>query len=617
MSMFSKDISDEKRKSLEFAEDARESQWKYPSFVLKLFHGSLDWKLIFPFPRQSEDDKKIGDAYLAKLKNVLTEHINPNEVDRTTIIPPKAYQALAQIGAFAMKVPQEYGGVGLSQINYSRAIHLVASYCASTAVLLSAHQSIGVPQPLKLFGTDEQKKKYLPLFGQGVVSAFALTEAEAGSDPRNMKTTATPTDDGKHFLINGEKLWCTNGPIAGVLVVMAVTPPKMENGKEKKQITAFIVETKTPGFEVVHRCQFMGLHGIQNGLLRFTNVKVPRENIIAGEGEGLKIALMTLNTGRLTLPAASAGTMKWCLKVAREWAVKRKQWGNVIGEHESIALKLGYIASHTFAVEAISCLTSAMADDKKKDIRLEAAIAKYFSTQQAWNVADQTLQIRGGQGYETADSLKARGMEPWPVERVLRDLRINRIIEGTSEIMHLFIAREALDPHLGRVKDLLSGRTSLSQKLKALLGATRYYPLWLLKLYLPSTSHDLQGLPPVLRSHVLYARRASKRLARSVFFSMIKYQQKLEAKQGILGRLVDIGTDLFAMAAVCAYAASLKNDASVSANSADLADLFCQDARVRIEKNFKANRKNHDRKHIQVSRSLMKADYAWLETDIL
>ncbi|MCC6759525.1 MAG: acyl-CoA dehydrogenase family protein [Candidatus Omnitrophica bacterium] len=614
MSMYSKDISAEKLKSLEFAEDARESEWKYPSFVLKLFHGQLDWKMISPFPTQNPDDKKVGDAFIAQLKAVLTQHIDPNEVDRTGLIPDSAYKALGEIGAYAIKVPKEYGGLGLSQMNYSRAIHLVASYCASTAVMLSAHQSIGVPQPLKLFGTEEQKKKFLPLFGKGMISAFALTEPEAGSDPRNMKTTAFPTEDGKHFLINGDKLWCTNGPIAGILVVMAVTPPKVVNGKEIKQITAFIVETNTPGFEIVHRCDFMGLKGIQNGLLRFTNVKVPRENIIAGEGEGLRLALTTLNTGRLTLPAASVGAAKWCLNVVRQWSVERKQWGSSIGEHESIALKLGYIASHTFALDAIAWLTSAMADDKKKDIRLEAAIAKYFSTEEAFKIADETLQIRAGQGYETAPSLKKRGMHPWAVERMLRDLRINRIIEGTSEIMHLFIAREALDPHLSRVKALLSGKSSGAEKMKAFLGAAKYYPVWFIKLFLPATSSDLGDLPPALREHVLYARRTSKRLAREVFFAMLKYQQKLESKQGILSRLGDIGTDLFAISASCSYALSLSKD---QPGAVDLADLFCRDARQRIESSFGTNKNNHDRKHIQVSRELMKDSYNWLESDIM
>jgi len=466
MSLFDKNMSKEKRDSLEFAEDSRESEWKYPSLVLNLFHGRVQWDLLCPFPKQTPQEKKIGDEYIAKLEEVLKTYLNPDEVDRTGEIPQRAYDELARIGAFAIKVPKEYGGCGMSQMNYNRAIHMVASYCGSTAVLLSAHQSIGVPQPLKLFGTEEQKKKYLPRFAEGMISAFALTEPEAGSDPRNMTTTAEPVEDGKFFMINGEKLWTTNGPIAGVIVVMAVTPPKMVHGKEKKQITAFIVETDTPGFEIAHRCTFMGLNGIQNGLLRFKDVKVPRENIILGEGEGLKLALMTLNTGRLTLPAASSGIAKWCLNVLRQWCKERVQWGAAIGEHEAISLKLGEIASTTFAMDAMTRLSSFMADDKNKDIRLEAAMAKYFCTQKCWEIVDETLQIRGGQGYERAESLKARGQVDWAVERVLRDCRINMIIEGTTEIMHLFIAREALDPHLDRAKPLLSSRTSNSQNLR-------------------------------------------------------------------------------------------------------------------------------------------------------
>ena len=280
MAMFDKNISQEKKESLELAEASRESEWKYPSFALKLFYGRLDWPLIYPFPIQSPEEKKIGDEFLAKLETLLKNKLDPDEVDRTGEIPPDVIQGLADLKAFAIKIPKEYGGLGLSQYNYNRAVHLVASYCGSTAVLLSAHQSIGVPQPLKLFGTEEQKKKYLPMFAKGTISAFALTETEAGSDPRMMTTTATPIEEGKYFLLNGEKLWCTNGLIAGVIAVMAVTPPKIIKGKERKQITAFIVEKNWPGIEVIHRCQFMGLHGIQNGLLRFKNVKVPKENIL-------------------------------------------------------------------------------------------------------------------------------------------------------------------------------------------------------------------------------------------------------------------------------------------------------------------------------------------------
>ncbi len=613
MSIFDKNISAEKKASLELAEASRESEWKYPSFALRLFHGQVDWRLIQPFPEQSAEDKRIGDEYLVKLEKFLKDNLDPDEVDRTGIISERVYKGLAELKAFAIKIPKEYGGLGFSQVNYNRAIHLVSSYCGSTAVLLSAHQSIGVPQPLKLFGTDDQKKKFLPLFANGAISAFALTEPGAGSDPRNMTTTATPTEDGKYFLLNGEKLWCTNGLIAGVLVVMAVTPPKIIKGKEHKQITAFIVETNSPGFEIAHRCEFMGLHGIQNGLLRFKNVKVPRENIILGEGEGLKLALMTLNTGRLTLPAASAGIAKWCLHVSRQWSQKRQQWGGPIGEHESVALKLGYIASHTFALDAITWLTSAMADDKKRDIRIEAAIAKYFCTLHSWKIVDETLQIRGGSGYESASSLRKRGVDYWPVERVMRDVRINLIIEGTSEIMHLFIAREALDPHLSRSKVLLSGRASLGDKFKALVSAGFYYTCWYPKLWLPSfAGYDL---PDILNQHMGYVAHASKVLARQTFHQMLKHQKKLESKQSILNRVVDAGTDLFAMSAVCAYAQSLMKKGQQ--NAVDLADAFCQEARQRVELTLSGDTRAYEERYLNTAKRVLKNEFSWLENDII
>lgn len=616
MGMYDKNISKDKKASLEFAEEQREAEWKFPSFALQLFHGQLDFHLIRPFPIHPQEDKEKGDVFLQRLEKFLKENLDPNEVDETGIIPDHVMKGLADLKAFAIKIPEEYGGLGMSQVNYNRIIQLVSSYCGSTAVLLSAHQSIGVPQPLKLFGTDEQKKKYFPMFANGTVSAFALTEPEAGSDPRNMSTTAIPSEDGEHYLLNGEKLWCTNGLIAGVIVVMAVTPPKIVRGKERKQITAFIVETNTPGFEVVHRCHFMGLHGIQIGLLRFKDLKVPKENIILGEGEGLKLALTTLNTGRLTIPAASLGISKWCLSVARKWAAQRVQWGSPIGEHESIALKLGYIASHTFAMDAMTWLTSSMADDKKKDIRIEAAIAKYYCAYHSYVIVDETLQIRGGQGYESSQSLKARGMEDWPVERVLRDSRINQIIEGTSEIMRLFIAREALDPHLEKTKPLLSSRTSFAQKLKTAFKVICYYVPWYIKIHLPGGS-SLGKIHPTLGGHMRYVQSTSKRLARHIIHQMMRHQQKLESRQAVLNRIVDIGVELFAIAATCSYAEQRMTDGKGRENALELADLYCRTARERIDTNFRKAQSNCDRQSISVAKKLLAQEYEWLENEII
>ena len=244
--------------------------------------------------------------------------------------------------------------------------------------LVSAHQSIGVPQPLLLFGTEEQKQKYLPRVARHEISAFALTESHAGSDPATMSLRADPTPDGSAFILNGEKLWCTNGLKAGVLVVMAKTRPKIVNGKERKQITAFIVDVDSPGLAMPHRCHFMGLRALYNGVVTFKDVRVPRENIIAGEGKGLKVALTTLNTGRLTIPAACVGLCKRLLEISRDWASKRVQWGVPIGQHYAIAGKIAEMAGNTFAMEAITFLTSALVDRKAGDLRIETAMCKMW-----------------------------------------------------------------------------------------------------------------------------------------------------------------------------------------------------------------------------------------------
>jgi alkylation response protein AidB-like acyl-CoA dehydrogenase len=540
--------NEQERQAMQVAEDAREDKWMNPSFCAELFAGNFNFDLIYPFPEQSAEDKKIGDAHLAKISDFLLKNHDPLEVDRTGDIPQSTYKGLAELGCFGIKIPKEYGGLGLSQTNYNRIVSWVGNYCSSTGVLLSAHQSIGVPKPLTMFGTEEQKKKWLPRLAKGEISAFALTEVNAGSDPAGMSTTATPTDDG--WVINGEKLWCTNGTIADQIVVMAVTPPKvLPNGKEKKQISAFIVEKTMPGFSVKHRCSFMGLSGIQNGVLKFDNVKVPKENLLWGEGKGLKLALITLNTGRLTIPAAAAGSGKTCFAVSKTWAKERHQWGASIGEHEASAVRLVLAAGGSYALDALTNLTSGLADRNDFDLRIEASLAKLFSTGTSWKIIDNTLQLRGGRGYETAESLRARGEDAYPIEKLMRDARINTIIEGTSNIQRLFVSREALDMHLKIAGDLLSPHKSLGQKFGVAVKAGLFYAWWYPKQWI-----HFSYWPRFLwagsweAKYLRYINKMSHKLARKTFHAMALNGPGLEKRQRTLGRIVDTGTNLFVMA---------------------------------------------------------------------
>ena len=247
---------------LDLAESSRDPLDERGSFASNLFIGQFAFDRIFPWPEQSAEDRAAGEPFLAELKAYLHANVDADEIDRTGEIPQKNIDDLFAMGAFAIKIPKQYGGLGLSQVNYGRAAMLLGSWDANLTALVSAHQSIGVPQPLLLFGTEEQKAKYLPRVARHEISAFALTESHAGSDPATMSLRADPTPDGSAFIMNGEKLWCTNGLKAGVLVVMAQTPPKMVNGKERKQITAFIVEVNTPGLAMPHRCHFMGLRAL-------------------------------------------------------------------------------------------------------------------------------------------------------------------------------------------------------------------------------------------------------------------------------------------------------------------------------------------------------------------
>ena len=602
------------RAAIELTEAARTAPGG-KTFAAGLFMGEFNLSEISPFPSQADEDRARGDIFLKKLESLLREKVDADEIDRTGEIPQPVIDELAKLGAFGIKIPAEYGGLGLSQTNYCRAAMLLGSWCGSTTALLSAHQSIGVPQPLILFGTEEQKKKYLPRVAHGEISAFALTETDVGSDPAAMTTRAEPAPDGDAFILNGEKLWCTNGTRAGVIVVMAKTSAKVVNGKSKQQITAFIVETDWPGVEVICRCRFMGLKALYNGVIRFKDVRVPRENILLAEGKGLRVALTTLDTGRLTLPAACTGLAKRCLEISRKWATQRVQWGVPIGKHEAIADKIARMAANTFAMESMVLLAASPVDhDKHADVRLEAALCKMWATEAAWEIVNDAMQIRGGRGYETSDSLRSRGETPLAIERFLRDSRINTIFEGSSEIMRLFIAREMLDPHLKVAGAVLNSQLPRSQRLRAAAKAFAFYARWYPAQWLPANPGGARN--PVLRRHLHCAAHAARKLARGIFHAMVRHGPKLERQQLLLFRFVNIGAEVFAMTATCLRAGKLSERAGDS-EVVRLTDYFCKMARLRIEENFRHIRRNTDRAGYQVARETLDGKFVEIEKGIV
>ena len=598
------------KESLRVAEAARQTEWERPSFMRELFLGRFRSELVYPFPLPAAERPEFA-SFCARMRDFLASEVDAAEIDRTGESPPAVLEGLRRLGAFGIMIPKEYGGLGFSHVEYGRAMMMLGTWCGNLASLLSAHQSIGVPAPLMNFGTDEQKRAYLPRCARGEISAFALTEPEVGSDPARLSTTAVRTPDGAHYVLNGTKLWTTNGTIARLLVVMAVDP-------STRKISAFVVETDWPGVKVEHRCHFMGLRALANAVLSFKDVRVPAANLIGREGRGLKIALTTLNDGRLSIPNISVGTVKVCLGIVRRWAGARVQWGKPVGRHEAIAHKISDIAAKAYAMESLASLATEMSDRGGYDIRLEAAAAKEWNTARAWEIVDETMQIRGGRGYETEQSLAARGEEPVPVERMMRDYRINKIFEGSTEIMHLFMAREMVDRHLQVAGAVADPDKPLLAKLKALPGMAAFYAWWYPTRFFGWGRWPRYARFGSLATHLRFVERASRRLARASFHGMLVYQARLQNKQAFLFRLVDIANEVFAMAASVSRAQTLADrGAPEAADARTTADLFCRQARRRIRQLFQELWSNDDVARYRHGVAVLDGASLWFEAGVV
>ena len=616
------------KEARDVVEAAREADWKLPSFGKQLFLGDFRLDLIHPQPKLDPEQIEKGERFLTELREVLASEADPLQIERDAKIPDNVVDALKRIGALGMKVPPKYGGLGLSQVYYSKALAVAANCHSAICTLLSAHQSIGVAEPLRMFGSEEQRQKWLPLVAKDHISAFLLTEPGVGSEPARLASTATPVELGTAdddmtatpveggYRISGRKLWATNGTVADIVVVMAKVP---KSDGHRGGISAFVVPYDSEGITVLHRNAFMGLRGIENSVTLLKDVFVPEENRIAREGDGLRIALSTLNTGRLALMAIAVGASKWATKVAREWATERVQWGRPIGKHDAVAQKLAFIAGSAFGLEAMLDVAARLADDKRNDIRIEAALCKVYGSELSWKVIDELMQVRGGRGYETAESLQARGEKPVPVEQAMRDMRVNRIFEGSSEIMHLLIAREAVDTHLQAAGGLLMPGGNVKAKADAALKAGLFYGKWLPQLAVgkgqnPRSYEEFGPMAGDLR----YVERAARKLARSTFYGMARWQAKLESKQTFLGRIVDIGAELFAISSTVVYADTVGREQPERKEEAiELAQLFCAMARRRADTLFSELWANDDDSRYSAAQKLLAGRYTWLEAGVL
>jgi acyl-CoA dehydrogenase family member 9 len=411
------------------AEDLLFSGPETLGFAKALFFGHFNAPLIFPYPTLPPETQTVVDQAVAKVRRFANENIDAAAIDRNADIPREVIDGLAQVGVLGMAAPPEFGGLGFSQQGYCRVLEVIGGHCASTGVFVNAHHSIGI-RALLLFGTPEQKAKWLPdLVAARKLAAFALTEPQAGSDAGNVQTTARPESGA--WVLNGEKRYITNAAIADVLTVMARTPAPTPQNPNETKITAFLVTPDMPGFEVVEgRMPKCGIRGTATGRLRFTEMRVPKENVLGQLGKGLKIALTVLDFGRTTFGASCTGAAKVCLHAAVKHANERIQFQQPIAEFELVKKKIAFMAAHAFAMEAATTQCAAFIDRGAEDYMLETAILKIFATEHLWTIVNDTIQIFGGQAYFCDE----------PYERMMRDARINTIGEGANDVLKAFVA---------------------------------------------------------------------------------------------------------------------------------------------------------------------------------
>ena len=559
------------------------------SFLKSLFFGQIREDLIFPYPRLPKDTVENVRMIQDSLHKFAKDHVKSAEWDEKGEMPKEIVSYLAELGMMGLGVPEDFGGLGLPQSAYARVLQEVASVDGSLAVTLGAHQSIGYKAVL-LFASDEQKKRWLPNLASGQwVAAYCLTEPSSGSDAASIKTRATLSADGKHYILNGNKLWITNGGIANFFTVFAKVE-LVENGEKKEKVTAFGVELPAEGVSVGAPEHKMGIRASWTNAIHFDNVKVPVENVIGGVGQGFKVAMGVLNHGRMGLGAGCVGAAKKCIEASVTHCNERKQFDKKIGEFGMIQEKIGRMMMNTYAAESMVFMTTSLIDRKDVDYSLESAASKIFASEMLWEVVDENIQIWAGNGF----------MKEYPYERWLRDARINRIFEGTNEVLRAFIALSGMQGPGQNLKDVASGLSDIIKFKAKGMGPVSEFAIQKVK-------------QRVMGEHITKAHPALKKMAGVLEEYATEFSTQIEVllrrhgkdiflRQFAQKRVADIAIDFYAMSCVLARVTRAIEEKGMEACDLELslAEAFFMRANRRIRGNFKAIDRNDDEvmKHI-------------------
>jgi alkylation response protein AidB-like acyl-CoA dehydrogenase len=615
---------------LERLEEARE-RLAGLSFMTGLYEGRPDFELLFP-PEESPEEQKAGEAYCDRIQSFLIAQVDPDEIERTAKIPDHVLKDLFKLGAFGMKIPKEYGGLGFSYKNYGRVLTLIAGWSNILALTVAVPQSIGIAMPILLFGNEDQKTHYLPRVAREDMSAFALTEPMTGSDAAHIQTEAVLDSNGEGFIINGEKLWCTNGPIARFVTLIARVPAKRvqrdgtstwapvrrEEDADDRVHSAFILDMSTPGVQIRQRCQFEGCRGIENGHMTFDNVKVPAGNVIGEIGRGLKYALTILNIGRaISIPAICLGMAKQAWQPTLDRANTRYTFQKPLAERQTQQMRMGRMAGDLFAMEALAQFVWHLADQHRHDIRIEAAIAKIFCSERTIHFLKDAQIIFGGMGYETAESKRLRGVPGFGIEQLVRDADMYRIGEGATDILRPFVAREGLNPHLERARNYFDGSMSVRRRMKELGKLLWFYLPWYGGQWRKRSLPDrLEIQHPKVRPTLRYVEAGSRRLARTILRTMAIHREALRDDQGRQNRIETAGENLLTIAATAWYAERQERTAG-RPGVWELADEIFRHAHEQFEQAVRGIARNQDRSIADLGRRAADGRYSFLSTGII